>query len=81
MFKQYLKPEKMLTKEEAIEIAKKAALEQNWPWIEPVNARRSWLSLFRNWDIQTNANKLGTNVHITIEGKTGRIINKGFCPR
>ena len=71
----------MLSKQEVIEIAKNAALQQNWTWLEPVSAERSWLSFFRNWDIRTNADKKGTNIYVTIDGKNGKIIRKGFAPR
>ena len=71
----------MLSKQEVIEIARKAASQQNWTWLEPVIAERSWLSLFRNWNIRTNANKKGANTYITIDGRNGKIIRKGFAPR
>ena len=71
----------MLSKQEIIEIAKKAALEQNWTWLEPISAERSWQSFFRNWDIRTNADKIGTNIYMTIDCRNGKIIRKGFAPR
>ena len=78
---QTLPIEKMLSKQEVIEIAKKVALEQNWSWLEPVSVELSWRSLFHNWDIRTNADKRGANIYMTIDGRNGKIIRKGFAPR
>lgn len=71
----------MLSKQEIINIAKNAALEQNWVWIEPISVERSWESFFRNWNIRTNANKKGRNINIIIDGKNGTIIKKKFSSR
>lgn len=78
---QILLVETMIKEREAIEIAKKAALKQNWIWLEPISAERSWQSFFRNWDIRTNVDKKGSNIYMTIDGRNGKIIKKGFAPR
>ncbi len=72
-----------MTREEAIWAAQREAEKHGWPWLEPVDARRSrrWLIGPAVWEVASNAQSKGMNVRIHIEDETGRICRAGYTPR
>ncbi|MDR2154827.1 MAG: hypothetical protein LBE78_07365 [Burkholderiaceae bacterium] len=73
----------MIEKDEAIEIARKRATENNWRFGEPLNVftRRNWSGVTIRFEIETNAGSLGTKAIFVIDAKTGEIISEGYIPR
>lgn len=65
-------------------MARAAAANEGWPWIEPVVIQRyrTW-SLFGRlrWHVMTNANNRGGNVNIHIDDRTASVASKGFARR
>jgi hypothetical protein len=73
-----------MTATEAIEIARKVAVGQGWPWEDPIHAmrrRRGWLSTGRFWDVLSNARSRGNNVSITIDNSDATVLNFRFLAR
>ncbi len=71
-----------MTKEEAIELARRTAAAENWTWRGKVDAvRRRPLIGRPYWRIVTNYGCRGCNVRINIDDKSGEITAKGFMPR
>ena len=68
----------ILSVNQAIELAREAALAERWPWEEPIHAvsrRRGWLGTgARYWEIVSNARSVGNNVSIAIDDESGRVI-------
>lgn len=74
----------MLTKDEALSIARAEAEREGWPWIEPVLATpesHGFDSPRGCWRFMTNARVLGGNVNVLVDAETGDIIQKGFVRR
>ena len=72
-----------MTGEEASASAKKIAMGQGWPGIEPVRAeyRCPWFGKGGWWNIQTNVDSRGPRVYVVIDDTTGEIREKQFFPR
>jgi len=73
-----------MTREEAIATAKAVALEQEWPWREPIFARkeRPFIILGRPyWRLRSSADRRGGNVNVYIDCRTGKVLRKAFAPR
>ena len=72
-----------MTKEEVIEMAKAIAIQEDWMWFEPVNARlrRSWFSRERVWEVTSNWGIKGCNVCVEVDDETGEVKRKVFFPR
>jgi hypothetical protein len=72
-----------VTDVEAMELARKVALEEGWPWEGPIRAmhqRRGWFGP-RCWNICSNAECRGRNVWISIDEATGSVLSSRFSPR
>jgi len=72
-----------MTEQEAIGIARAVAQRNEWPWLAPEQARRfrPWLFGAPCWEIRTNAQKMGMNVRVVLDERSGRVLEKGFIPR
>jgi hypothetical protein len=73
----------MLSREQAIDIARAAAAERGWPWLGRVIAHRSRRWLFfgaQRWEVLTNADGRGCNARILIDD-TGAVVAAAFMPR
>jgi hypothetical protein len=73
-----------ITKEEAIAKARAVALENAWPWREPVlvKTERAFVIFGRpNWWLMSSADRRGGNVNVRIDCKTGAILSTGFARR
>jgi hypothetical protein len=72
-----------VTQEEAIEIAKAAALQRGWAWTREVLAtkRRYWFRPGYWWWIQTNVPYRGGNSVISLGDASGRILSMAFYAR
>lgn len=73
-----------MTEDEVLEIVRRVAAEEGWPYSEPVlvTRRRPWLRRTGGtWEIFTNRNFMGGNIRIVVDDDTGEIVNKGFIPR
>jgi len=73
----------MIEQKDAIEIARKRALEKGWAFPEPVYVieRSSWHRGITRFEIETNAGKLGTKARFTVDAETGEILSEGYIPR
>jgi len=74
----------MIDQEQAIEIARKRAMEKGWGFAEPLNVvvRRSWFGgVPMRFEIETNGHNRGTKARFTVDAKTGEIISEGYIPR
>ena len=71
-----------MSEDNAIAIAKEAALKNGWSWIGRVSvAKRGWLFGRRKWEVTSNADMLGCNVRVLIRDADGAILRAGFLPR
>lgn len=73
----------MIEQDQAIEIARKRAEENEWGFAEPLNVfiRRNWSGTASRFEIETNAGRRGTKARFTIDAQTGEIISEGYIPR
>ena len=69
---------------QAIEIAKTVASDENWSWHEPVSAVRKRQGLFSKdycWEISTNVESRGCNIRVVLDDESGKVLSKHFAPR
>ncbi len=68
---------------QAVEIARTRAIELGWGFVEPIQTlvRRTWSGAVSQYEIETNAGRLGTKARFVIEAKTGAILSEGYVPR
>jgi hypothetical protein len=66
----------MITEQEAIERARRAAEASGWAWLEPVSAQRTG----RGWEVFSNVLKRGGNVRVLVDRQSGEISGKGLQP-
>jgi hypothetical protein len=73
----------MIARADAIELARQAAAQQGWPWVEPVRARRRRAGLFgpHRWEVLSNADSRGQNVRVVIDDASGALLERHFLPR
>ena len=71
-----------MTETEALEVAAQIALDNGWPWLEPVQIVLK-KSIFRSskWAIRTNHDNLGCNICIEIDNDKGVVVKAVFLPR
>jgi hypothetical protein len=62
-------------------VARAAASERGWPWLEPVDVSLSAVSPERLWSIRTNAHAVGTSIRILIRESDAAILQAAFLPR
>jgi hypothetical protein len=73
----------VITEAEAIDRAKRVALEQGWAWIDPAHTtlRSPWFGKGGKWEIFSNAAGLGAQVRVVLDAQTGDVLEKGYVPR
>lgn len=74
----------MISKEEAIERAREAAVERGWRWEEPISAKLVEAGLFSGrdqWEIRTNSMRRGSNARIVIDATDGSVVAAFWLPR
>ncbi len=73
----------MISKDDAIEIARQRAAENGWAFVEPLDVveRRSWRGEPLRFEIETNAGKRGTKARFTVSATSGVIDSEGYVPR
>ena len=74
----------MISEEEAIEIARRVAVEKGWRWQEPVKAHRTRAFIFfgrSEWEVLTNADMRGTNVRVVVDAQDGTVLRAAYLPR
>lgn len=73
----------VMTSEDAIEIARRVAVAEGWPWFEPVSVRRKRRLLTRRpfWRVLSHADSRGMNVLVTIDDETGKVLSKHLWSR
>ncbi len=79
-----MKHHQEMTREEAIAKATAVALEQGWPWRDPVFAARERPCIIFGrpyWRLMSSADRRGGNVNVSIDCQTGEVLRKGFAPR
>jgi len=71
------------TEAEAIELAKRIALEQGWGWVEPAEAiwHPAWFGNGGKWEVYSNAKGLGAKARVVIDAQTGEVLEQGYVPR
>jgi hypothetical protein len=73
-----------ISKEEAIEIARRAAKERGWRWEEPVRVSRSRRFVFfgrLTYEVWTNAKMRGCNGRYVVDGEDGTVREAYWLPR
>jgi hypothetical protein len=69
----------MITKEQALEIARQECIRRGWPFEERVRIETTRLWPFRKvWWVKTNLPSLGKYVGMYIDFKTGEVIKSGI---
>jgi hypothetical protein len=73
----------MITEQEAINLARKAAEDEGWPWLEPGMAtwHPTWFGRGSKWEVFSFAFGLGSKVRVVVDAQTGEILEKGYVPR
>lgn len=74
----------MITRDEAIAIARQAAVDRGWRWEEPVSAERgrTWLLFGRHkWEVRTNTQRRGANARFVIDAIDGHLLQAVWLPR
>ena len=71
------KSKSIVTKRQAVQIARAECKKQDWPWIEPVEIS----SKFGKWVVRTNSQAIGASARIIIDKQTGKIKKAGYLPR
>jgi len=77
------RPGVRVTEDEAIAIARTAAEQEGWAWVEPALAtfRQPWFGKGGRWEIFSNARGLGAKARVVVDAQTGAILEKGYVPR
>ena len=73
-----------ISEDEAIERARACAEQHGWAWREPVRASLSRAYVVfgrRRYEIWSNAERLGSNASILVDGEDGSIIAAHWRPR
>jgi hypothetical protein len=73
----------MIDNDTALEIARKRAEENGWPFGEPVwiEYRPGWFGRSGRFEIETSAGMLGSKSRFVIDAATGKILSEGYIPR
>jgi hypothetical protein len=73
----------MISREDAVAIARARATEKGWGLAEPiaVRDRRSWLGRIRSYDIESNPAMRGSRTRFTIDAMTGAVLSEGHIAR
>jgi hypothetical protein len=73
----------VITEQDAIDLARHAAREQGWIWVDPARAElnRSWAGTGGTWVVFSNARGLGAVARVVIDARTGEVLEKGYVPR
>jgi hypothetical protein len=67
----------IISKDEAIKIAKQECDRRGWGWLEPVEIKQGR----KAWKIRTNAFSRGTIAIFSIDHQTGAVLRAGYIPR
>lgn len=73
----------MIDQHKAIDIAQQRAIKNGWAFIEPVvvNIRKTWGGKITKYEIESNAEVLGSKARFIIDAATGEIISEGYISR
>lgn len=73
----------MITKADAIEIARARAAKNGWPFDGPIQTleRRSWSGRVTRYEIETNPQMLGAKSRFVIDAESGSVVSEGYIPR
>lgn len=73
----------MITKDEAIAIARARAKENGWGLVEPLMVidYRGWSGKIKRYRIDSNPAMLGTKTRFTIDANSGAVLEEGYLPR
>lgn len=67
-----------VSKEEAVQIARRECEQRGLAWLEPVQVFRH----YGNWSVWTNADKIGGNVRVIVDSEEGQVVSvTGPTPR
>ena len=69
-----------MTEPEALALARNVADQEGWPFLDPVSIvyRRRWFGRGGVWTIHTHTTGMNGQVGITIDDRTGAVIEKRF---
>jgi hypothetical protein len=73
----------MIDPQAALEIARARAAANGWAFAGPfsVRLRRGWFGRNDRYEVETNADRLGTKARFVIDAGTGCIVSEGYIPR
>ena len=73
----------LLSRDQAVQIARRVADGEGWPWIEPVEAvaKRTFPLVGRRyWQVTTNSRFETRSVKVQIDAATGRVLRLFYHP-
>jgi hypothetical protein len=70
-------PKPLLSKQQALEIARAECEDRGWPWREPVLAQEH----LRSYWFVTDWQFKGGNATIAVDYRSGKIVHAAFSPR
>lgn len=73
----------MIDQQQAVEIAQKRAIENDWAFAEPLSVviRKSWGGKVIRYEIESNSGMRGSKARFVIDAATGEITSEGYIPR
>jgi hypothetical protein len=74
----------MISVEQAIEAARRAAIERGWPWEGRIDVSRVRAFIFfgrLTYEVRSNADMLGTNVRVVVDPEDGTVREAYWLPR
>lgn len=73
----------MITREQAIAIARAQALAAGWAFSNPIGVieRKGWFGGVLRFEIETSAGYLGTKARFVIDAATGEVLSAGYVGR
>ena len=66
-----------VSRERALEIARRECDERGWQWVEPVEATER----LRHWEVLTRARSRGANVRVHVSKRDGTVLLATQSPR
>jgi hypothetical protein len=71
-------PPGTMTMDEALEVARRTAEAEGWPFLDPISVKFRMGRFGRpgHWFIRTSINIIGNTVSITIDDRTGSVVHK-----
>ena len=73
-----------MTEGEVVDLAKRIASSNGWPWIVPVQVKRKRRLLGLGvgyWTVLSNSDSIGCSIYLEIDDSTGAVVKCAFRKR